>query len=56
MLLEKKKILFFLQIMQTFDPLSENYVAQLPPVRGDMPEWLANAIPNNVVGKRPANY
>ena len=35
--------------MQTFDPLSENYVAEPPPVRGNMPEWLANAIPNNVV-------
>ena len=37
------------QIIQTFDPLSENYVAEPPPVRVDMPEWLANAIPNNVV-------
>ena len=37
------------QIIQTFDPLSENYVAEPPPVSGNMPQWLANAIPNNVV-------
>ena len=31
------------QIIQAFDPLSENYVAEPPPVRRNMPEWLANA-------------
>ena len=37
------------QIIQTFDPLSENYVEEMLPVRDNMPEWLANMIPNNVV-------
>ena len=39
----------FLHLIQTFDPLSENYVAEQPPVRSNIPEWIANAIPNNVV-------